>query len=729
MKRLLWIVLLITAAGRLGAQTTVSFNFSAASQPVAGWINVAGDPQTGVRVGTDAASGISISSVATANWAPSDVNAYDGVGAAGGTFFPSGVMLNHWFQFNGPMGVYDPAKPQMVISGLHPDSVYTLRMAGSSTSSSNSNPTEYTVTGLSVSGPIAVYSHNNTANGATFYNIVPAAGGVISVYVNTLPNTDVADICGIQIIAGAAKGTVSGAGQGVSVIGGLLTLGDSASGVGAHAFTSNRYQHLNGHMYSIGGSVNDPVNRPAFRVYDNGDLAAGTTMDTSVNTGGQTGLRYYKKLGLLQVGASDRLDTARIVDTPGSVQGGGILVNSNAHPNVLKGRIYDSYIQGNSHLLDSLSPVTLSIFNGQNDTVRNGPLFEDIISGQGIVIGNTLSNSVITGVRHSVPYPTYYSSISGVGNVADDSVNTSFVAGENNRFGGAYQFVSGVNLINHSPVATTLGSGNVDFSSLPNPHRSTNPPGLANYPLFAIGNSNSATAATRSNAITVLYSGRTQINTNGFSNGLSQTDVTPKAALEVVSTNSGVLLPKLTTVQRNAIVPGDLQNGLLLYNTDSSVFQYYTGSAWTSIGIGGGSASGRWLFNNATQFDTVNNIGIGTSDTRGYKLAVNGNAIFTKIKVKPASAWPDYVFRPGYRLPGLQEVEQFVLTHQHLPGLPSAEEVRKEGQDVGETQVALLKKVEELTLYVIDLDKRVGALQKEHKQLLHTQANHHKPNK
>lgn len=215
MKKGIWLLTLLIVAAGLSAQTTVSFNFSAASQPVSGWINVAGDPQTAVRSATDGTTGISISSIGTSNWAPSDVNAYDGLGAAGGTFFPAAVMLNHWFQYGGPAAVYNASVPQLKISQLHADSVYTLRMAGSSTSSANSNPTTYTVSGLTVSVPIAVNSHNNTADGAVFTGIQPDASGNIYIYVNTLASTDVADICGVQITcSGAGQSTGGGGGGG-----------------------------------------------------------------------------------------------------------------------------------------------------------------------------------------------------------------------------------------------------------------------------------------------------------------------------------------------------------------------------------------------------------------------------------------------------------------------------------------------------------------------------------
>lgn len=106
------------------------------------------------------------------------------------------------------------------------------------------------------------------------------------------------------------------------------------------------------------------------------------------------------------------------------------------------------------------------------------------------------------------------------------------------------------------------------------------------------------------------------------------------------------------------------------------------------------------------------NVGIGTQDPKGYRLAVNGSAIFTRATVKLAANWPDYVFDPAYQLPSLQYVESYIKTNKRLPGIPAAAEVEKNGLDLGENQAALLKKVEELTLYVIELKKEIEALKK-----------------
>jgi len=107
------------------------------------------------------------------------------------------------------------------------------------------------------------------------------------------------------------------------------------------------------------------------------------------------------------------------------------------------------------------------------------------------------------------------------------------------------------------------------------------------------------------------------------------------------------------------------------------------------------------------------NVGIGTTNPGPYKLAVEGTIGARKIKVTQVSPWSDYVFKPNYNLRTLSEVEQYIKTHQHLPDVPSEKEVKANGIDVGETQAILLRKIEELTLYVIEMKKENQAQQKE----------------
>ncbi|HEV2479522.1 MAG TPA: Ig-like domain-containing protein [Puia sp.] len=495
-----------------------------------------------------------------------------------------------------------------------------------------------------------------------------------------------------------SEGGASSVGPGLEQTPTGVALGDSIPGPGPHSFTSNRYQYLNGNQYSIGGSVNDPVNRPVFRMYDNGDFVASTTMDRSIAAPVPRGLRYYSKLGVLQIGSLDRLDTTVNVS---SMTGGIVLdAEDSASTSVLKAEMYDAYVAGNEHNLDSTASLVTSIVNGGGLNLSHGDYGNDIISGWGINLSGSIDNSIIVGNGNSLTKTASVDNISGYLNNAIDTSRGSLVAGAGNQFGGLWQTVSGVYLIDRTPAGVTLGSGNVDFATMPSTGTvGLSTPGLAGYPLFAVGNSSSYSGF-RSNALTVLYNGRTQINTTGFSSALTQAQVTPAAALDVVSTNTGVLLPRLTTAQRNAIVTGDLHNGLLLYNTDSSAFQYYNGTAWNSVG-GGVSSGGRWQFANGTVYDSTDNIAIGTSNPQGYKLAVNGTGIFTKIVAKPQASWPDYVFDKGYKLPSLQDLAQYLREHHHLPDVAAESEIMRSGIDLGQQQTTLLKKVEELTLYLI----------------------------
>ncbi|RIV21220.1 bZIP transcription factor [Fibrisoma montanum] len=108
----------------------------------------------------------------------------------------------------------------------------------------------------------------------------------------------------------------------------------------------------------------------------------------------------------------------------------------------------------------------------------------------------------------------------------------------------------------------------------------------------------------------------------------------------------------------------------------------------------------------------------------GYKLFVADGILTEKVKVaiKNTADWSDKVFAPTYRLQSLAEVEQFIQTHQHLPGVPSAEEVVKQGVDVGQMDAKLLEKIEELTLYSIQLQKENQQQAEELKTLKKEQA-------
>lgn len=135
-----------------------------------------------------------------------------------------------------------------------------------------------------------------------------------------------------------------------------------------------------------------------------------------------------------------------------------------------------------------------------------------------------------------------------------------------------------------------------------------------------------------------------------------------------------------------------------------------SGNSFTQIRAysNGGSA-----FNNLILQNGGGNVGIGVVDTKGYRLAVAGNAIAESVTVKMQGSWPDYVFSDDYKLSSLTETEKSIKENGHLPGIPSAEEVKTNGIDLGTMNSKLLQKIEELTLYLIEQSKEIKNMKEE----------------
>jgi hypothetical protein len=110
-------------------------------------------------------------------------------------------------------------------------------------------------------------------------------------------------------------------------------------------------------------------------------------------------------------------------------------------------------------------------------------------------------------------------------------------------------------------------------------------------------------------------------------------------------------------------------------------------------------------------------LGIGTTNTNDTaKLFVEGQIRARQVKVDE-DAWPDYVFAKDYKLPSLQNIQQFIKENNHLPGIPSAGEIQTKGLDLGQNQAALMQKVEELTLYLIRQEQQIKEQQKQINEL------------
>jgi hypothetical protein len=449
------LVLLLTAGysiSNVSAQTTAKFNFSLASHTVSGWVNVAGDPSTGVRTGTSGS--IHISSINAARWAPlNSVAAFDGGGMTGASFFPAAVMANMWFQYAAAFASYNAGAPQLEISGLSIDSVYTLQMSSSYNNSNFSfTPTRYSVVGATIYGYVDVYGNFNVTDGAIFHNIAPDSSGKIYVYVNTALSANTAGISGVQITSG----------------------------------------HTTTPLPNV--SITHPTNNDV--IPEDGNVTISAT--SSETSGTIAKVEFYA-------------DTVKIGE-------------------------------------DSTAPYSMVWFSPDEGH-----------------------------------YTIKARAIDGVGNTNTASVNISI------------------------------------------------------------------------ESLTSFWSMTGNIAANADTNFLGTVDTNRLAF-------------RTNNVERVSIL------------SDGTV-------------------------------------GIGTKATQGYKLAVNGSAIFTKVRIRAYTGWPDYVFKKDYHLPGLDSLEKYIRVHQHLPGVTPATTVKEEGIDIADDHAVLLKKVEELTLYLIKEHKQIEELAKEVKQL------------
>ncbi|MEC7264909.1 MAG: hypothetical protein VXW38_14315 [Bacteroidota bacterium] len=118
-----------------------------------------------------------------------------------------------------------------------------------------------------------------------------------------------------------------------------------------------------------------------------------------------------------------------------------------------------------------------------------------------------------------------------------------------------------------------------------------------------------------------------------------------------------------------------------------------------------------YIHSNGNTWFNGGNVGIGTTSPDS-KLAVKGKIHAEEVKVDLSVPGPDYVFKEGYDLKSLGEVQNYIKEHGHLPNIPSANEMEENGIQLGEMNMKLLEKIEELTLYVLELKNEIEILKK-----------------
>jgi trimeric autotransporter adhesin len=219
-----------------------------------------------------------------------------------------------------------------------------------------------------------------------------------------------------------------------------------------------------------------------------------------------------------------------------------------------------------------------------------------------------------------------------------------------------------------------------------------------------IGNYSDASVNSLTNA--------TAIGANSVASA-SNTVVLGNAATTITGTgladgNSGLRFAKLNST--NATTPTGGSRKVLSVNGSGDVIlvELPATAATTSVGSNGPVAESTWknqdgyLYNNSTNGVVINGSGL-----EGNALIVKGGVLSKEVNVKidGSDSWPDYVFKPNYKRMTLEEVERFININGHLPNVPSATEMAQTGNNLGKTDIKLLEKVEELTLYLLEMKK------------------------
>jgi len=193
--------------------------------------------------------------------------------------------------------------------------------------------------------------------------------------------------------------------------------------------------------------------------------------------------------------------------------------------------------------------------------------------------------------------------------------------------------------------------------------------------------------------------------------------------------NSGDVGIGTDTPEAKAHISGEIEV-LRLESTSDPMFSFYSGSTYKAWMQAFGDdfyitnrMSGRLRLRTSNVDRLViegnGNVVIGaTAGATGYKFSVNGKIACEEILIDDQGYWPDYVFDDNYNLLSIDEFEKSIKSNNHLPGIPSAKEVFEQGgHHVGDIQKKMLEKIEELSLYIIELNNRVKTLEAENREM------------
>nr|WP_315202959.1 tail fiber protein [uncultured Flavobacterium sp.] len=210
-----------------------------------------------------------------------------------------------------------------------------------------------------------------------------------------------------------------------------------------------------------------------------------------------------------------------------------------------------------------------------------------------------------------------------------------------------------------------------------------------------------------------IYTPNGTIQGNSGNNNVGIGTLAPSAKLEIYNTaQAGHLLLSANDNPNADATRIDIDFRVANQgHTVGRIASFYSTSEYGGLGgLRFFTRSGGSLVENM-RINSGGNVGIGTS-APDEKLTVNGKIHAKEVRIDLSIPAPDYVFANDYKLKTLQEVEAYIKENSHLPEIPSAQEIDKNGLMLAEMNMSLLKKIEELTLYAIEQKKKSDQMMK-----------------
>lgn len=174
-----------------------------------------------------------------------------------------------------------------------------------------------------------------------------------------------------------------------------------------------------------------------------------------------------------------------------------------------------------------------------------------------------------------------------------------------------------------------------------------------------------------------------------------------------------------TNPDASLVIKSDHQQIKLGTGTNTSGYTFTIGANDDGVNFENNSGLRGFNFKNIQgtllSITSGGSVGIGTPVPQS-KLSVNGTVTAKQVKVTQ-TGWPDYVFDSAYILPSLSSITAFIKAEHHLPDIPSTKEIESRGLDLGDMQKKQMQKIEELILYIININKKQQAMELQVKQL------------